>query len=175
MSSSRRVLFGVSGLVAAAAGLWVAWTLIPGVHGCVSIACGDFESGGVDVFGRGNFTARQTWVMAAVIAVGGFTVMRAVLPSRSIWAAAGSSVLVLAVVASISVPSRVVAAAPTVACSTPGPDGPIPGACVVGTTRVDGRVGDRLLLAMVGVGALCVGIAADRKSRPRTRSPARSA
>jgi hypothetical protein len=158
----------VGAVVVVVGSQWVAWNLLPGVKECLSIFCGDFDAGGMDVFGDELLTAAQTALTALALVVGGYLLARAVLPAGWTWTAVGAGLLVLVVAVSLALPSRVVGAAPTRPCSSPGQDGPVPEACVVGSPPTDDRVPQRGLLLLLGVCGVLLGLAADRRrSEPR--------
>ena len=143
----------------------VASTLLPAVRRCHSIYCGShFDSGGVDVFGRDNLTLSQTVVVGLGVAVGAYLLARGLLPRLVPWTSVGFAMLSLAFIVALTLPSRTVGPAPQVPCSTPGPDGPIAGACVVGPVPSDDRLPERGVIAFAGMACLAAGVLADRRT-----------
>jgi hypothetical protein len=149
-----------------AASLGVSWYLLPGPHGC--IGPGPFvrfrcDSGAVNVFGAGQFTLVQTLVMAVGIWTAALLWSRAIMPSLMA-TSLGLAVATLALVVVITLPSPVVRAAPSVPCTTPGPNGPVAGTCTTGPAPTDSRSVDRGLILVAGAAAVALGVWRDSKS-----------
>jgi uncharacterized protein (DUF983 family) len=161
----RRVALAWGGLLAILGGLFAAENLLPSIRLCRSFMCGDFDSGGVDVFGRQNFTPAQTIAVAAAIVIGGFMLTRAALPRNEVWTSVAASILILMIVLALAIPSDVVGAAPTRPCSTPGQNGRIQGECATGPAPTDGRLPDRIVLLVAGLAVLALGLTVDRQRR----------
>lgn len=161
----RRVALAIGGLLVVFGGLFAAENLLPNVRFCGSISCGDFDPGGIDVFGHQNYTPAQTIAIAVAIVVGSFMLTRAALPRDEMWTSVAASILILMVVLALAVPPDVVGAAPTRPCSTPGQNGRIQGECVTGPAPTDGRLPDRILLLVAGLAVLAVGLTVDRQRR----------
>jgi hypothetical protein len=51
-----------------------------------------------------------------------------------------------------------------VPCTTPGPNGPVAGACITGPTPTDSRSVDRGLVLVAGAVAVALGVWRDSKS-----------
>jgi hypothetical protein len=144
----------------------VASTMLPAVRRCLSIYCGSrFDSGSVDVFGRDLFTLSSTVAIGLGIAVGGCLLARGLLPRPLRWTPVGFGVLSLAFVVALTLPSRIVGPAPQVPCSTPGADGPISGACIVGPEPTDDRIPERGAIAFAGIACFAAGVLTDRRRR----------
>jgi hypothetical protein len=166
MTTTRRLGSVVAGLVV----LFVAYALtleLPGVRFCDGWCSRSFDPGDVPVFGRYMFTLAQTIVLGAGIWAGGSFVSRAILPHGFRWTAVASGAFVLSIVVALSLPSSQTGPAPSVPCSTPGPDGPNMGACQTGPPPMDERPRDRALVLAAGLTPLVIGVSLDRRrARP---------
>jgi hypothetical protein len=165
-AATRRALRAMGALVSLAVATAVAgWgVLLPGPRWCGSLSCGSaFDPGGLNVFGEQHFTLAQTAVIAAGVVVGVFLLARAVLPAWLAWTSVGLGTAVLALSVVVSLPEFETGPAPSVPCSTPGPDGPIAGRCSTGSAPVDPRVADRAASLAVGPGSVAGGLVLDRR------------
>ncbi len=175
MRSRDRILLAAGAPLVFLGLWWFAWVVLPGVHRCISISCGaHFDPGGLNVFGEQFFTPAQTVDVAAGIFVASFMLALALLPRNSPWTPAGMGALALAVVIALALPSPTTGPAPSIPCSTPGPHGPVSGACATGPAPVDARIRDRALVLAGGFLALGLGLGTDRrrKSERGARAPA---
>jgi hypothetical protein len=165
MRASYRISLAASAAVVLAACLGVSWYLLPGPHECIGpfirVQC---DSGAVNVFGAGLFTLPQTLVMAVGIWSTALLWSRATVPSL-LGTSFGLGAAALALVIAITLPSPVIGAAPSTPCTTPGPNGPVSGACVTGPVPTDSRTVDRGLVLVVGAAAVALGVWRDSKSR----------
>lgn len=164
--ATRRALRAVGALAALAVASAVAgWgVMLPGPRWCGSRSCGAaFDPGGVNVFGEQHFTLAQTAVIAAGVVVGVFLLARVVLPAWLAWTSAGLGIAVLALAVVVALPEFETGPAPSVPCSTPGPDGPISGQCPSGPAPVDPRVADRAAILAIGTASVAGGILLDRR------------
>jgi hypothetical protein len=121
------------------------------------------DSGAVNVFGAGLFTRVQTVVMALGIGTAALLWSRAIMPSLRA-TSLGVGIAALALVVAITLPSPVVGAAPSVPCTTPGPNGAVLGACATGPAPTDSRTGDRGLILIAGAVAVALGVWRDSRS-----------
>jgi hypothetical protein len=164
MKASHRVALPASAAVVLAVCLGVSWYLLPGPRGCfgsfVPVRC---DSGAVNVFGAGLFTLVQTLVMAVGIWTAALLLSRAIMPSL-MGTSLGLSIAALALVVAITLPSPVVGAAPSVPCTTPGPNGAVAGACITGPAPTDSRSVDRGLVLVAGAAAVTLGLWRDSRS-----------
>jgi hypothetical protein len=172
MRAGRRVALAACAAVVLAAWLGVSWYFLPGPKGCVGpgsfVPSGPFaqfhcDSGAVDIFGAGVFTLFQTLVMALGIGTAALLWSRAIMPSLRA-GSLGLGIAALALVVAITLPSPVVGAAPSVPCSTPGPNGAVSGSCATGPAPTDRRTADRGLVLIAGAVAVALGVWRDSRS-----------
>lgn len=164
MSVLRRVVLVLAAPVALVGSFAIAWSAVPGIHPCMSVSCGPhYDASGANVFGSDVYTLQQSIVMAFGIWVGVALLGWGIFPARWRRTPIGFGFCVLAFVIALALPSPETGSAPSVPCTTPGPDGPILGGCVTGPAPVDERLGDRALVATAGVLVFALATASDRR------------
>jgi hypothetical protein len=172
MRVSHRLVLAACAAVVLAACLGVSWYLLPGPKGCVGsgafVPSGPFapshcDPGAVNVFGAGVFTLLQTLVMAVGIGTAALLWSRAIMPLLR-GTSLGVGIGALALVVAITLPSPVVGAAPSVPCTTPGPNGAVLGACATSPAPTDSRTADRGLVLIAGAVTVALGVWRDSRS-----------
>ncbi|MFL5738415.1 MAG: hypothetical protein ACJ76P_13955 [Actinomycetota bacterium] len=167
MGGRRRLALEITLLGVAFACIWAFLYVAPGPHSCPSISCPGFDSGTVHFLGSDRFTLVELLLIGTALVAGAFGLAWGVLRWK-IGLGAAFTAFAVAVVLAAWIPTRVVGAAPSVVCSTPGADGPVSSRCETGPAPTDPRVGERLLLGLSGLVVLGIAVGVDRSRPPST-------